>query len=161
MLWVLESLTENYLLQTRGLQSIALGPKLCFAIKMSWLSVPILSLTFLYYSGSVKQLLLGPHSPQNLIVTICFFMEKLVVLLETVIWLSSKKFWDSQFFFQHTTEFLFGGGKMIITKANCEILTKLNNHFNSKIMPLIPLVLKWTISSERIVDDSFFFQALS
>lgn len=62
---------------------------------------------------------------------------------------------------QYTTEFLFSGDKMIIMKANCEDFTKLNNNFNSNIMPFIPLVLKWTISSERIVNDSFFFQALS
>lgn len=62
---------------------------------------------------------------------------------------------------QYTTEFLFSGDKVIIMKANYEVFTKLNNNFNSKITPFIPLVLKWTISSERIVNDSFFFQALS
>lgn len=51
------------------------------------------------------------------------------------------------------------GGKITKSKTQLRGFIKVNifDHFNSKIVPSTPLVLKWPISSERTVNDNVFF----
>lgn len=54
------------------------------------------------------------------------------------------------------------GGKITKSKTKLRGFIKINifDHFNSKIVPSTPLVLKWPISSERIVNDNVFINVL-
>lgn len=54
------------------------------------------------------------------------------------------------------------GGKITKSKTKLRDFIKVNifDHFNSKIVPSTPLVLKWPISSERIVNDNVFINVL-
>lgn len=63
---------------------------------------------------------------------------------------------------QSMMKFSFIGGKTTKIKTKLWGFINLNifNHFNSKRMPSMLLVLKWPISSKKIVNDSFFTNVL-